>query len=438
VAVGDFNKDGNLDLATANQGGNNVSLLSGNGDGTFRAASNIDIGSMPSSVAVGDFNGDGKLDLGVISNVYDDWYYTYSGEANVLLGNGDGSFSAPITSSGDTGFYYLGVVTDLNGDRKPDMVAVKGNDGEVVVMPGNGDGTFQPAQTSAIGANPVSVAVGDVNGDAKIDVVTANVFSNNVTALLGNGVGGFASSQNYAAGTRPESVVLGDFNRDGKLDIATANSVDSSVSILRGLGNGTFLTAENFGTGPWPSAVAAGDFNGDGWLDATTADASGNSASVLINDRSRPFVPPTVSVSDATVTEGNTGTVNATFTLTFAYASNVDVTVHYATADITAAAGSDYTAAAGTVTIPAGQTGATITVAVRGDRLGEADETFAVNLSAATGATIADGQGIGTIVDNEPRITISDVSKREGKKNHTTQFTFTVTLSVAYDQPVTV
>ncbi len=437
VAVGDFNRDGNLDLATANQGDNNVSLLSGNGDGTFRAESNIDIGSMPSSVAVGDFNGDGKLDLGVISNVYDDWYYTYSGEANVLLGNGDGSFSAPITSSGDSGFYYLGVVTDLNGDRKPDMVAVKGDDGQVVVMQGNGDGTFQPARISAIGANPVSVAAGDVNGDAKIDVVTANVYSNNVTVLLGNGVGGFASSQNYAAATRPESVVLGDFNRDGKLDIATANSTDSSVSILRGLGNGTFSTAENFAVGPSPSAVAAGDFNGDGWLDATTANATGNSASVLLNNQSWPFVPPTVSVSDATVTEGNTGTVNATFTLTLAYASNVDVTVHYATADGSAVSGSDYTAASGVVTIPAGQTSAMITVAVKGDRLPETDETFAVNLSAAINATIADGQGIGTILDDEPRISISDVSKREGKKNQTTQFTFTVTLSVPYDQPVT-
>src|SRR5262249_24062467 len=155
------------------------------------------------------------------------------------------------------------------------------------------------------------------------------------------------------------SVVLGDFNRDGKLDIATANSADSCVSILRGLSNGTFSTAENFGTGPWPSAVAAGDFNGDGWLDVTTANANGNSVSGLLNNQSWPFVPPTVSVSDATVTEGNTGTVNATFTLTLAYASNVNVTVHYATADGSATAGSDYTAASGNVTIPAGRTSAT-------------------------------------------------------------------------------
>src|SRR5262249_3360868 len=79
----------------------------------------------------------------------------------------------------------------------------------------------------------------------------------------------------------------------------------------------------------------------------------------------------------------------------------------------------------------------TITVLVNGDRLAEANETFAVNLSAPTNATIADGQGVGTIVDDEPRISISDVSKKEGKKNQTTQFTFTVTLSAAYDQSVT-
>ena len=115
----------------------------------------------------------------------------------------------------------------------------------------------------------------------------------------------------------------------------------------------------------------------------------------------------------------------------------MDVTVHYDTANLTAVAGSDYTAKSGTVTIPAGQTSGTFTVAVRGDRVAEPTETFAVNLSAPTNATIGDGQGIGTILDNEPRISISDVSKSEGKKNQTTLFTFTVTLSAPYDQAVT-
>jgi Calx-beta domain len=138
-----------------------------------------------------------------------------------------------------------------------------------------------------------------------------------------------------------------------------------------------------------------------------------------------------------TVTEGNTGTVSATLTVSLSVACGEAVTVNYATADGSATAGSDYQAASGTLTIPAGQTTGTITVLVNGDRLAEANETFFVNLSSPTNATIADGQGVGTIMDDEPRISISDVSKKEGRRGQTTLFTFTVTLSAAYDQAVT-
>ena len=181
-----------------------------------------------------------------------------------------------------------------------------------------------------------------------------------------------------------------------------------------------------------------GDFNGDGRLDVATANANANSVSVLFNDQLSPVLPPGLSVSDAvTVTEGNSGTVNATFTVTLSKPTNVDVTVRYDTANGTAIAGSDYTATSGTVTIPAGYTRRTFAVAVLGDRLAEPTEFFGVNLSAPTNATISDGQGTCTIVDNEPRISINDVSKQEGKGNRTTLFTFTVTLSAAYDQAVT-
>jgi Calx-beta domain len=139
-----------------------------------------------------------------------------------------------------------------------------------------------------------------------------------------------------------------------------------------------------------------------------------------------------------TVTEGNTGTVNATFTVSLSAASSQTVTVHYATADGSATtAGGDYQATSGTLTFAPGETRQTITVPVNGDRLGEPNETFVVNLSSPTNATIADGQGVGTIRDDEPRISVSDMSKTEGRPRKTTLFTFTVTLWAAYDEPVT-
>jgi len=146
---------------------------------------------------------------------------------------------------------------------------------------------------------------------------------------------------------------------------------------------------------------------------------------------------PQISIGDMTVTEGNTGTASASFTVTLSAPRTDTVTVAYATAAGSASAGSDYQVATGTLVIPAGQTTGTITVLVKGDRLAEPNETFFVNLSSPAGAAIADGQGLGSILDNEPRISISDVTKSEGRRNRTTLFTFSVTLSAASDQPVT-
>src|SRR5262249_16763961 len=196
-------------------------------------------------------------------------------------------------------------------------------------------------------------------------------------------------------------------------DVGSSPSyADGGLTVLFGNGDGSFARPITTAAGSSPKPVVVADFNADSLLDAAVAKAP-STLSAYINaghwDGQPPPPPPPppagpwITINDGTVTEGNSGTASATFTVTLSNASNVDVTVHYATADFSAAAGSDYTAASGTVVIPAGQTGATITVAVRGDRLGEADETFAVNLRAATPATIGDGQGISTIIDNEPR-----------------------------------
>ena len=149
---------------------------------------------------------------------------------------------------------------------------------------------------------------------------------------------------------------------------------------------------------------------------------------------------PTLSINDVNIAEGNTGTTLAVFTVTLSAASNQTVTVDYATADGTAAAPGDYTATSGTLTFAPGVTSRTVSVAVQGDTRNEANETFFVNLSAPSNATIADGQGRGTILDNDttlPTLSINNVNVTEGSTG-TTSAVFTVTLSVASGRTVTV
>src|SRR5439155_1645643 len=169
---------------------------------------------------------------------------------------------------------------------------------------------------------------------------------------------------------------------------------------------------------------------------AFTITPSGSQPSVIVS------APPTIAINDVTVTEGNGGTTNAIFSVTLSAASSQTITVTYATADGTATtADNDYVAASGTVTFAPGVTSQPVTVTVNGDTKFEPDETFFVNLSNPTGgATISDGQGQGTIVndDTAPTLAIDDVSQAEGRTGGTTAFTFTVTKTGATAQSVTV
>src|SRR5438445_205625 len=187
IAVGDFNGDGKLDLAVVNFGDWNVYVLLSNGDGTFQAARSVYFasgGGFPWSIAKGDFNGDGKLDL-VVSNYGDN-------SLSVLLGNGDGTFRpAPSLT---VGYGPAGVVVgDFNGDGKLDLAVANLNDNTLSVLLGNGDGTFQTPQTFASPGmtHPYFVAVSDFNRDGKQDLVVTNHLYATVSVLLGNGDGTF-------------------------------------------------------------------------------------------------------------------------------------------------------------------------------------------------------------------------------------------------------
>src|SRR5207247_6106721 len=147
---------------------------------------------------------------------------------------------------------------------------------------------------------------------------------------------------------------------------------------------------------------------------------------------------PHININAVARKEGNSGTTPFVFTVSLWAAYDIPVTVSFATVNGSATAGSDYQPTSGTLTIPAGQTTGTITVLVNGDRLPEPNETFFVKLSDLNYGVIAGGVGVGTILDDEPRISIGNVAKAEGRKNQTPLLTFTVTRSPAYDQALPV
>jgi Metallo-peptidase family M12/FG-GAP-like repeat/FG-GAP repeat len=279
IAVGDFNGDGKQDLFTANTDGD-VTVLLGKGSGLFKAARLISFSpGAPLAVAVGDFNGDGKPDLAVANNLV----FLVSNDVSVLLGNGDGSFQPAVNYPVGSGAYSV-AVGDFNGDTKPDLAVANNNSNDVSVLLGNGDGSFQPAVSHPAGSGPSSVAAGDFNGDGKPDLAVANNVSNDLSVLLGNGDGSFQPAVNHPVGSGPISVAAGDFNGDGKLDLAVANYNSNDVSVLLGNGDGSFQPAVSHPVGSGPLSVAAGDFNGDGRQDLAVANQGTDNVSVLLGN----------------------------------------------------------------------------------------------------------------------------------------------------------
>lgn len=282
VAIADFNADGKLDLAVANSSSSFVSVLLGNGDGTLQAAVNYATGEGPQAVAIGDFNGDGKLDLAVADQNCNP--SCGPGFVSILLGNGDGTFQPQVEYSSAQGPNSVGI-GDFNRDGKLDLAVAAGNGGggtQVSVLLGNGDGTFGSPVNYSTGLNPDAVVAADFNKDGILDLAVLNNIGS-VSILLGNGNGTFRTHVDYSTGSFPNgNLVVADLNGDGNLDLAMANGGSNNVSVLLGKGDGTFQPQLQFSTGPYPIGLAAGDFNQDGRLDLVAGNSGSNTASVVL------------------------------------------------------------------------------------------------------------------------------------------------------------
>jgi len=350
VAAGDFNGDGNLDLAIAISNPASVAILLGNGDGTFQKPLIAQASpGAPQTVVAADFNGDGKLDLAV-SNGLNPSQFGANGGISVLIGNGDGTFQAPVA------FDTLTVavpntlaVGDFNGDNELDLVYVTTSAGQdqLTYLQGKGDGTFLAPERWSLGCNATDLWTADLNGDGNLDVITSDtsvsvpVANGGAVILLGHGDGTFQPPVEYPPGP---SIALGvsDFNSDGSLDVALSIHDKNQFSILLGNGDGTLQNTPILPTTIDPRnfsqtqalALTVGDFNGDGRPDLVFPAGSANQGGGLLYIFLQ-GVYPVASISPATLnfaTRQDIGTMSAPQTVTLTNGGGSPLSINSITA----------------------------------------------------------------------------------------------------------
>jgi hypothetical protein len=283
MAAADFDGDTRLDLAITHTGlgggGSSVSILLGRGDGSFRTAPTLTVGSIPVAIVVADLNSDGRPDLAVTND--------FGNSVSILLGRGDGTFQpAPTVGVGRNPLAMA--AADVNGDNCIDLVVANTNQnaasepGSVSTLLGGCNGAFQPAPEVIVGVRPISVAIGDLNGDHRLDLAVTNQFgSPDMSILIGNGDGTYQKAPNVAVSG--QRVVVADFNGDDDQDLAVSNVDTNNVTLLLGRGDGTFTANLLAGVGQAPEFMVQHDFDGDGFPDLATADYESETVSILMN-----------------------------------------------------------------------------------------------------------------------------------------------------------
>ncbi|CAF3950082.1 unnamed protein product, partial [Rotaria sp. Silwood1] len=280
VAVCDCNRDNQLDVIVANSGNDNLGLLLGNGDGTFKQQQLYPISSgSPQIIVIEDLNNDTWMD---IVFAIDDTY-----NVGIFLGGPDKNLTGPTTfSTGPQSFSFSVATGDFNNDTILDIVVVDYNEDDIGVFLGHGDGTFAIKVAYSTGSNsqPTSVAVGDFNNDNRLDIIVTNYDTNSIGIFLGNGNGTFLNQTVYPmeSDSNPLWVAVGYFNNDTKLDIVVAAYGIAKLYVFLGNGDGSFSIETTYSTDIGPATIAIGDFNNDTRLDIAVANYKNATVGVFL------------------------------------------------------------------------------------------------------------------------------------------------------------
>lgn len=299
----------------------------------------------------------------------------------------------------------------------------------------NGDTTFESDESFFFNlSNPTNATIADSFGIGTInnDDPTPTIAINDVSVTEGN-AGAATAAFTVSLSNASSQTITVDYSTANSTATAGSDYVAATATVTFSPGQTTRPVNITVNGDTVFEPNESFTVNLSGAANATIADTQG--VGTINNDDSQ----PTISINDVTVTEGNSGTTNAAFTVTLSNASSQTVSVNYTTANVSATAGSDYVLASGTLNFTPGTLTQPINVTVNGDTVFEPNETFNINLTLPANATIADNQGVGTINndDAQPSISINDVSVNEGN-TATSTASFTVALSNASSQTITV
>ncbi|PQA59658.1 T9SS type A sorting domain-containing protein [Siphonobacter curvatus] len=290
VATGDLNEDGTPDIVTADSYLNTISVLNSNAYGSYSPPVTYKFTGRLSAVTIGDFNRDGHLDLAA-TDIGTTFGISYADRVNVFMGKGNGTFDTHVRYFVDKSPSSI-IAIDLNKDGILDLVTTNAVGNNVAVLVGNPDGTFQQTQYFAVGSSPSQVKAFDVNKDGLLDLLVVNRASKSVSVLMGMGDRQFAPAVNYSIDAMPRGLTLTDVNQDGFIDVVTSNETGTSLSVLLGTSQGGFSTGIAIATLENTYAITTTDANFDGKEDLLVTHHGSNTISLLLAQGNGSFAVP--------------------------------------------------------------------------------------------------------------------------------------------------